>query len=183
MSKLPHTVSDETRHIIDSIRRLVQALRISSRESERTVGLSAAQLFVLRKLHEEDGLSLNDLAERTLTHQSSVSVVVQRLVEKKLIARKRSKIDARQVEIYLTAKGKKLFEKAPKASQDWLIKALEKMEPKSRKQFDKLFTEVLHLSHLSTKKPAPMLFTEIESGKRPKPVTNGSKRTTPIIDN
>jgi len=55
----------------------VQALRVSSRAAERDVGLSAAQLFVLDRLAGADqALCVNELAQRTLTHQSSVSVVV-----------------------------------------------------------------------------------------------------------
>ncbi len=62
--------------MLDAIRRIVQALRESSRAAEKRVGLSGAQLFVLQTLGESPGLSLNELAERTRTHQSSVSVVV-----------------------------------------------------------------------------------------------------------
>ena len=66
-------------HVLDAMRRIVQALRESSRWAERHVGLSGAQLFVLQTLAETPGLSVNELAERTHTHQSSVSVVVSRL--------------------------------------------------------------------------------------------------------
>src|SRR5665213_199086 len=75
---------NEIREILDSIRRIVRLLRVSSREAEREVGLSGAQLFVLRTLSEHKFLSVNELAERTHTHQSSVSVVVQVLVDKGL---------------------------------------------------------------------------------------------------
>jgi DNA-binding MarR family transcriptional regulator len=160
MAKKTRPISKETRAIINSIRRLVQALRVASRDSEKKVGLSAAQLFVLQKLKDEPDLSLNDLADRTLTHQSSVSVVVQRLVEKRLVKRDRSKEDARQLVLNLTEKGSKLVSHAPHARQDWLIEALEKMSPTARKQLDKNFVELLTLSHLYSEKPAPMLFAE-----------------------
>src|SRR5438105_26745 len=80
----------ETRSILDSIRRIVRALRLADRAAEKRLGLSGAQLFVLHKLAVGPALSLNELADRTLTHQSSVSVVVQRLVKRKLAARARS---------------------------------------------------------------------------------------------
>jgi DNA-binding MarR family transcriptional regulator len=66
--------------VLDSIRQIVRLLREGSRDSEERVGLSAAQLFVLQKLDPDEPLSLNELSARTLTHQSSVSVVVSRLV-------------------------------------------------------------------------------------------------------
>ncbi len=64
---------------MDCIRHIFKALRVSSSQLEKELGLSAAQIFVLRKLCEEPGLSINDLAVRTTTHQSSVSVVVKKV--------------------------------------------------------------------------------------------------------
>ena len=95
-----------TRTVLDSIRRIVRALRESSRETERSIGLGAAQLFVLQRLAGAPPLSINELADRTLTHQSSVSVVVSRLVEGGLVARTRAATDGRRVEITLTAAGR-----------------------------------------------------------------------------
>jgi DNA-binding MarR family transcriptional regulator len=160
MAKQTRTVSKETHQLVNSIRRLVQALRVASRDSEKTVGLSAAQVFVLQKLKEEEGLSLNDLADRTLTHQSSVSVVVQRLVDKRLVKRERSPEDGRQLVLSMTDKGRKLVASAPHAKQDWLIDALEQMSNSSRKQLNKTFTELLKLAKIHSDKPAPMLFSE-----------------------
>src|SRR5215217_2732988 len=65
----------DVRAVLDAIRRIVRVLRVSSRAAEKQVGLSGAQLFVLHKLEDAPALSLNELADRTRTHQSSVSVV------------------------------------------------------------------------------------------------------------
>jgi hypothetical protein len=46
------TTSSDIRIVLDSIRRIVQALRVSSRAAEKTVGLSGAQLFLLQQLGE-----------------------------------------------------------------------------------------------------------------------------------
>src|SRR4051812_17880436 len=110
----PHTISsgraDDTRSVLDSIRRIVRALRVSSRAAEKQVGLSGAQLFVLQKLAEgERPLSINELAERTLTHQSSVSVVVQRLVAKRLVVVARAPSDRRRTELTLSAAGRRVI--------------------------------------------------------------------------
>src|SRR3954449_11206732 len=80
----------DIRDVMDAIRRIVRVLRVSSRAAEKQGGLSGAQLFVLHKLADAPALSLNELADRTRTHQSSVSVVVQRLVDRELVARARS---------------------------------------------------------------------------------------------
>jgi DNA-binding MarR family transcriptional regulator len=78
---------------LDAIRRIIRVLRRSSRRSEQQVGIGGAQLFVLQQLADAPAGSINDLAARTYTHQSSVSVVVRRLVEQGLVARQASASD------------------------------------------------------------------------------------------
>jgi DNA-binding MarR family transcriptional regulator len=124
---------DVTRAALDSIRRIVQRLRVSSRAAEQKVGLSGAQLFVLRHLAEAPGLAMSELAARTLTHQSSVSVVVRRLEERGLVTRARAGGDGRQVQVSLTARGKKVVAAAPPVAQDQLIVGLRQLPPGERR--------------------------------------------------
>ena len=82
--------SADARAVLDAIRRIVRLLRQSARAAERRTGMSAAQLFVLQQLRSAGGaLTPGELAERTLTHQSSVSVVARRLVDGGLVKRQR----------------------------------------------------------------------------------------------
>jgi hypothetical protein len=61
------------------LRQLVRALRAADSESEGTLGVTAAQLFVLRVIQSAGSLSVSELAQHTATAQSSVSEVVARL--------------------------------------------------------------------------------------------------------
>jgi DNA-binding MarR family transcriptional regulator len=118
---------EKRKAILDSIRRIVRAVRLSSRSSESALGLSAAQLFVLQRLADHDGLSINELADETLTHQSSVSVVVSKLAARKLVRREVSRLDRRRSVISLTAKGRRALAGAPEAMQVRLIAALDEL--------------------------------------------------------
>ncbi len=155
----------EGREVVDSIRRIVQLLRVSSREAERTVGLTAAQLFVLQRLRRDNALSLNDLAARTLTHQSSVSVVAQRLSERGLIRRIRSKVDARRVELSLTEAGERLIALTPHAAQEHLLTAVGNLKPGVRRQLAKLLGQLVHGMGLAAEMPT-MFFEETAERKR-----------------
>jgi DNA-binding MarR family transcriptional regulator len=137
-----HTsAADDVRRVLDSIRQIVQALRLSATDAQRSLSLSAAQLFVLHKLGGGEGISMNELARRTHTHQSSVSVVVQRLVEKRLVRRQRSAADGRQVELQLTAAGLRKLRVAPQAAQDALIESLMKMGRRNQRELARLLEE------------------------------------------
>jgi len=129
--------------VVDAIRSIVQSLRISGRAAEHHFGISSAQLFILQELAEQPAQCINELAERTFTHQSSVSMVVSRLVESRLVTRTASPGDARRLSISLTPAGRALLRKAPDAAQTRLVEGLRSM---SRAE---LHTLAGHLSTLT----------------------------------
>lgn len=109
---------------MNAIRGIVRALRINTRAIELKMGISLAQLFVLQQLAERPAASLNELAERTATHQSSVSVVVRRLVERGYVTRTTSASDKRRIQIDVTPTGRSLLINAPTTIQMQLVTAL-----------------------------------------------------------
>lgn len=147
----------DTREVLDAIRRIVQGLRESSRDAEQRVGLSGAQLFVLRAVAESPGLSLNDLAERTRTHQSSVSAVVTRLRRKGLVGRSTAAGDARRAEIRLSARGRSRLRSAPRSAQERLIAAVDALAPSDRSSLAAMLHQLVD-SMGFVKGHAPMLF-------------------------
>jgi DNA-binding MarR family transcriptional regulator len=114
-----------------SIRRLVRTLRTTATSVERETGLSTAQTFVLQLLREAPAESMNDLAARTSTDQSSVSVVVSRLEAKGLVARRPSPTDARRTQVVITSAGIELMRRKPPTVQERLTRALTGMPPDS----------------------------------------------------
>jgi DNA-binding MarR family transcriptional regulator len=121
----------EVTAVVDGLRRIVRALHRSHRLAEQKFDLSAAQLLVLQRLAEVPSLSVNELADRTFTHQSTVSVVVTRLVGRGLVRRNRADDDARRAELALTASGRALLQRAMSSALALLIDALDAM-PTSR---------------------------------------------------
>src|SRR5215212_97054 len=109
---------------MNAVRSVVRALRINTRAIESQMGISLAQLFVLQQLAERPANSLNDLADRTATHQSSVSVVVRRLVDNGFVSRTTSPLDKRRIEIAVTPSGRALLAGAPTTIQIQLMTAL-----------------------------------------------------------
>ena len=156
----------EATGVLDDLRRIVRALRESSRQAERRLGVSGAQLFVLRSLADGSALSLNDLATRTRTHQSTVSVVVKRLVEAGLLTRDTSELDARRVEIRLTRRGRSLIDRAPLAAQDKLISGIERLPRKERQVLAGSLRGLVVAMQLDDQ-PAVMFFEDDDAGARP----------------
>ena len=154
-----HASADPIRVVLDCVRRIVRALRESSREAERKVGVSGAQLFVLQQLAAGPARSVSELAERTLTHQSSVSVVVQRLAEAGLIARRPSRTDRRRTDLHLTRRGRALLASAPPLLQDRLIEAVRELPAGRRLRLASGLAEVIDRMQLPGG-AAPMFFED-----------------------
>ena len=146
---------------IDSLRRLVQALRTASHHAWSELGVSGAQLFVLQQLGEAAPLSLSALAERTHTHASSVSVVVARLVQRGLVARRAAADDARRAELSLTAAGRRLLERAPTPVQARLLAAPASLPARERAQLGRTLALLCARTGLADA-PAIMFFEEAQ---------------------
>mgnify|MGYP003693778817 CR=1 FL=1 len=126
--------SPHAREVLDAIRRIVQALRESSRAAEKRVGLSSAQLFVLQTLAESPGLSLNELAERTRTHQSSVSAVVSHGCRRSGSSRRnhRSRRCAPRGDPVVGPRTRTAGAARPAAAQERLVATVDAMPPAER---------------------------------------------------
>lgn len=157
--------------ILDALRRMTRHLRLADRQAEQRLGISGAQLFTLQQLARSPALSVNDLADLTYTHQSSVSVVVRRLVEQGLVARRQSDDDARRVELRITAAGQALLRRSGVAPQARLISALERMPAAALSRLAKLLEHLAKGMGAGTE-PAEMFF----EGNRSSRARPGSRR-------
>jgi len=141
---------------MNAVRSVVRALRINTRAIESKMGISLAQLFVLQQLAERPATSLNELAERTATHQSSVSVVVRRLVDAGYVSRVTSPADKRRIEIDVTPTGRAMLAGAPITIQTQLMTSLRGMSGGDQTTLADLLERWLRTAKIDIASP-PML--------------------------
>lgn len=72
------------------------------------IGVSQGYNKVLFHLTREDGLTQNELVQRTHFKPSTISVTLQKMEFESLVIRKHDNDDLRQTKVYLTDKGRKL---------------------------------------------------------------------------
>jgi DNA-binding MarR family transcriptional regulator len=144
--------------VLKSTALLAAAANRSARIAQEQFGLSGAQLFVLRLLAEASAQSVNDLAARTGTHQSTVSVVVTRLVTRGLVSRAASDVDGRRVTLSLTRAGRAIARRAPESVYGRLEVALRRLPARERRQFARTLSRVV--DELSEVSPAGRAFGE-----------------------
>jgi DNA-binding MarR family transcriptional regulator len=165
---LPIQLHEDAQRVLDHLRRIVRVLRESSRAAEQAVGLSGAQLFVLQTLAADGRLSLNQVAARARTHQSTVSGVVKKLAARRLVHRAASRTDGRRVELTLSARGRALLGRAPGAAQERLIDGIDRMPPTERTRLARALERLVDAMGLGDE--SPRMFFEDEAPARRKGV-------------
>ncbi|EMI63421.1 MarR family winged helix-turn-helix transcriptional regulator [Leptospira noguchii] len=76
------------------------------------LGITYPQYLVLLILWKEDGCSIKEIGKKLYLDSGTLTPLLKRLEDSEFIMRKRSEEDERSVKIYLSAKGKKLRDKA-----------------------------------------------------------------------
>lgn len=143
---------------MNAARRLVRALSRSARAVETSSGISGAQLFILRQLAAATApLSVNELAALTHTHQSTVSAILNPLVERRLVTRTPAHDDGRRVAVDLTRRGRTLAETAPPTAQTQLIAGLDRLPVGQREVLADVLEAWLDAAGLADE-PAPLFF-------------------------
>jgi DNA-binding MarR family transcriptional regulator len=112
---------------MDALRRIVRSLRIAERHSEAMLGVTTAQLFVLREVDKAGRITVSELARRTATAQSSVSEVLTRLSARGLVTRTRPLADRRRTEIALSEAGHALLDGLSAPGQERLVTAFQRL--------------------------------------------------------
>ena len=152
--------SPAAREVLNGFRRLVRALRLSDRATLQDYGLGSAQIYVLHQLAIESPLSVNDLAERTGTDQSTVSVVVNKLVTRGLIERGVAREDGRRAELSLTAQGRLIARRLPAAFQESFLAAVAELPSRRVSDLAGSLNRILEAMGEDIDAPAPMLMID-----------------------
>lgn len=132
----------EVRIALDALRRIVQALRSGGSDDRPRTRVSPAQLFALQQIAKHPRASINDVAALTFTHQSSVSVVVQRLVARGLVEKVAASDDRRRQRLVVTARGRRVLANAPAAVPERLVAAISGLPSSARRAFARSLSQV-----------------------------------------
>lgn len=114
--------------VLTALRRLIRATDLHSRHLEKTVGLTAPQLLLLQLLRQHGQVTAGSLAREMNLSQATVTTVMDRLEEKRLVTRNRSDADKRKVFAALTEEGEKLLVNAPMLLQQHFIRQFQDLQ-------------------------------------------------------
>lgn len=113
-----------THELLRLLRAVEHGLQSASKVMARDGGVTAPQRAVLQVIARQPGASASEVAEVVHLHASTVTGILQRLIERGLVLRKKSQDDARKVVLQITEAGKKASEARGTASETAVKRAL-----------------------------------------------------------
>jgi DNA-binding MarR family transcriptional regulator len=101
------------------------ALQRSSKQMNRSIGLTGPQRLVVRLLGRTPGLSAGQLAAELHLDPSTLTGILQRLEGRRLVSRAKDPSDARRLRLSLTARGEQFDQPTPGTIEAALTRALD----------------------------------------------------------
>lgn len=114
--------------LIRELAQCYQAFEAYSALNQRSMGLTSCQFDIIATLGNTPGMSFRELGQKTLITKGTLTGVVDRLAEKKLVVRRPDPNDGRSQIVSLTEQGITLFERVFPQQLDYLKSAFAALE-------------------------------------------------------
>jgi len=135
--------------VLRKFRLIYGSVKQHFREVEKACGISGSQLWILRDIAASPGTGVSRLAERLSIHQSTCSLLVEKLVGAGLVSKTRSTADQRRVGLEISKAGKQLLKIAPGPAEGMLPNALRQLPEVALKTLQVNLDQLI--SHLTTR--------------------------------
>lgn len=130
MAKKPNRARELTElqmQVLRQFRLIYGSVKQHFREVEQRCGISGSQVWLLREVATNPGTGVSRLAERLSIHQSTSSLLVEKLVGAGLLTKARSAEDQRRVGLEVTRAGQQLLKNVPGPAEGVLPEALRQL--------------------------------------------------------
>ncbi len=128
MDATPQETAAELLDVVPLVMRIVRA----QMRRHRAADLSVPEFRTLGFLNGHPGASLSDVADHIGLTLPSMSKLVDKLVDRKLVTREFDAADRRRVTLELTGRGHAILEAARAPTQAYLAEALTTLSPAER---------------------------------------------------
>lgn len=110
--------------VLQQFRVIYGTMRQYFRELEESCGLPGSQMWVLQEVQRSPEIGVTELARRLGIHQSTCSLLVEKLVARNCLEKKKRSKDQRRVGLCLTSDGTKAMAALPGPAEGVLPEAL-----------------------------------------------------------
>lgn len=124
-----------TIRVLKKFRVIFGSVRQHFADIEQRCGISGSQLWILHEIAQTPGIGISEIANRLSIHQSTCSLLVEKITLRGLAKKIRNPDDQRRIGLHLSVRAKNLLKQAPGPAEGILPDAIKTL---SEKQLDSL---------------------------------------------
>lgn len=143
--------------VIVALRRITRAIDLHSRGLMQQIGLTAPQLASLQAIDRLQPITVGALAKSIHLSQATLTGILTRLENRKLVTRARSDSDRRTVVVELAEEGRAILDSAPSLLQDCFRRELLKLHEWEQTQMLATLQRIASMMDAEEIDAAPML--------------------------
>ncbi|ABI71789.1 MarR family winged helix-turn-helix transcriptional regulator [Shewanella frigidimarina] len=144
--------------LLISLRRVIRAIDIHSRQLNKLSGLTGPQLMVIQKIDQLDAPLAKQIAQEINLSAATVTTIIDRLENRGMVIRTRSETDKRKVHLSLSDAGKTLLNSAPKPLQEHFIMRYQNLEEWEQSQLLSAVERIATMMDANEIDAAPVLY-------------------------
>jgi len=143
--------------VLRSLRRIMRAIDLHSRQLESQFGLTGPQLVCLRVIHQEGPLQPSELARKVDLSQGTVSGIIDRLARRQYVSRRRGTKDRRRVTLSILPAGRDLLTDAPSPLQTRFAERLAALPGANQQVIATMLEQIVRMMDAEDLDAAPVL--------------------------
>ncbi|QFU21675.1 MarR family winged helix-turn-helix transcriptional regulator [Shewanella eurypsychrophilus] len=143
--------------LLVSLRRVIRAIDIHSRQLNKQSGLTGPQLMVMQSIAHLNAPLAKDIAKEIALSPATVTTIIDRLESRKLVIRTRSETDKRKVHLSLSDTGNDLLSDSPKPLQEHFITRYQNLEEWEQSQLLSSVERIASMMDANELDAAPVL--------------------------
>ncbi len=165
---------DNSDELLASIRRIIRAVDVHSKDLLKKYGMTGPQLIILREIGTSDMLSVSEIAKNINLSQATVTNILLRLEHQGYITRSRGEIDKRKVYVKASEKTLEILASKPSLLQIEFVNRFKRLKDWEKSLLISSLQRIAAMMNAGDLEAAPHLFSDqlYVEGKREKDLAN-----------
>jgi DNA-binding MarR family transcriptional regulator len=151
--------------IVKSLRQIIRAVDLHSRQLANCHGLTGPQLICMRLLRQSKVGTPGELAKEMTLAPATMSGILDRLESRGMVERHRRERDKRQVRVELTRFGVECVDSAGLSLQERFIERLSGLPINTRSDYAEVLSEIVGLLEAENVDASPLLASGVQAGQ------------------
>lgn len=114
--------------VLMTLRKIIRATDMHSKQLVKRYGLTAPQLMVLKEIMSDEDINIGKVAKKVSLSQATVTNIIDRLETRDLVTRQRSVEDKRRVIVHVTDKTREILKTNPSVLQEEFLEKFKHLE-------------------------------------------------------